>query len=68
MLSKAENEYLCRVGKYAGPHDTVVLISHRMCNWMQGWEGEMDTIHQAFLHACELLPAIYLPLTNRRIG
>jgi phthalate 4,5-dioxygenase len=20
------------------------------CNWMQGWEGEMDTVHQAFLH------------------
>jgi phenylpropionate dioxygenase-like ring-hydroxylating dioxygenase large terminal subunit len=20
------------------------------CNWMQGWEGEMDTIHAAFLH------------------
>ncbi|HLF70989.1 MAG TPA: Rieske 2Fe-2S domain-containing protein [Dehalococcoidia bacterium] len=20
-------------------------------NWMQGWEGEMDTIHQAFLHS-----------------
>jgi phenylpropionate dioxygenase-like ring-hydroxylating dioxygenase large terminal subunit len=21
------------------------------CNWMQGWEGEMDTIHAAFLHS-----------------
>jgi phenylpropionate dioxygenase-like ring-hydroxylating dioxygenase large terminal subunit len=20
-------------------------------NWLQGWEGEMDTVHQAFLHA-----------------
>jgi phthalate 4,5-dioxygenase oxygenase subunit len=20
------------------------------CNYMQGWEGEMDTVHQAFLH------------------
>ena len=20
------------------------------CNFMQGWEGEMDTVHQAFLH------------------
>ena len=28
-----------------GTHDTVVLISHRLCNWMQGWEGEIDTIH-----------------------
>jgi len=32
-------------------HDTVVSIIHRPCNWMQGWEGEMDTVHQAFLHA-----------------
>jgi phthalate 4,5-dioxygenase len=33
--------------------DTPVVISiiHRPCNWMQGWEGEMDTVHQAFLHA-----------------
>ena len=31
--------------------DTVVSILHRPCNWMQGWEGEMDTVHQAFLHA-----------------
>jgi nitrite reductase/ring-hydroxylating ferredoxin subunit len=22
----------------------------RPCNWMQGWEGEMDTVHAAFLH------------------
>ena len=21
------------------------------CNWMQGWEGEMDTVHAAFLHS-----------------
>jgi phenylpropionate dioxygenase-like ring-hydroxylating dioxygenase large terminal subunit len=34
-----------------GVHDTVVSIIHRPCNWMQGWEGEMDTVHQAFLHA-----------------
>jgi phthalate 4,5-dioxygenase len=34
-----------------GEHDTVVSIIHRPCNWMQGWEGEMDTVHQAFLHA-----------------
>src|SRR6266851_9757946 len=34
-----------------GQHDTVVSIIHRPCNWMQGWEGEMDTVHQAFLHS-----------------
>src|SRR5437667_3832653 len=27
----------------------VISIIHRPCNWMQGWEGEMDTVHQAFL-------------------
>ncbi len=31
-----------------GPHQISVL--HRPCNWMQGWEGEMDTVHAAFLH------------------
>src|SRR5207248_3445376 len=31
--------------------DVVISIIHRPCNWMQGWEGEMDTVHQAFLHA-----------------
>jgi phthalate 4,5-dioxygenase len=31
--------------------DCVVSIIHRPCNWMQGWEGEMDTVHQAFLHS-----------------
>jgi hypothetical protein len=34
-----------------GTEDCVVSIIHRPCNWMQGWEGEMDTVHQAFLHA-----------------
>jgi hypothetical protein len=34
-----------------GPPETVISIIHRPCNWMQGWEGEMDTVHQAFLHA-----------------
>jgi phthalate 4,5-dioxygenase len=29
----------------------VISIIHRPCNWMQGWEGEMDTVHQAFLHS-----------------
>jgi phenylpropionate dioxygenase-like ring-hydroxylating dioxygenase large terminal subunit len=32
----------------SGPHEISVL--HRPCNWMQGWEGEMDTVHAAFLH------------------
>ena len=27
-----------------------VRIMQRPCNWMQGIEGEMDTIHAAFLH------------------
>ena len=27
-----------------------VTMIHRPCNWMQGWEGEMDTVHAAFLH------------------
>jgi len=27
-----------------------ITIIHRPCNWMQGWEGEMDTVHAAFLH------------------
>src|SRR6202165_5088843 len=34
-----------------GREDLVVSIIHRPCNWMQGWEGEMDTVHQAFLHS-----------------
>jgi len=28
-----------------------ISVIHRPCNWMQGWEGEMDTAHAAFLHA-----------------
>src|SRR5579872_957641 len=27
-----------------------ISILHRYCNWMQGLEGELDTIHAAFLH------------------
>jgi phenylpropionate dioxygenase-like ring-hydroxylating dioxygenase large terminal subunit len=27
-----------------------ITVLHRSNNWMQGWEGEMDTIHAAFLH------------------
>src|SRR5579883_503168 len=28
-----------------------ISLIHRRCNWMQGWEGEMDTVHTAFLHS-----------------
>jgi phenylpropionate dioxygenase-like ring-hydroxylating dioxygenase large terminal subunit len=28
-----------------------ISVLHRPCNWMQGWEGEMDTVHAAFLHS-----------------
>jgi phenylpropionate dioxygenase-like ring-hydroxylating dioxygenase large terminal subunit len=27
-----------------------ITVLHRANNWMQGWEGEMDTLHAAFLH------------------
>ena len=27
-----------------------INVLHRACNWMQGLEGELDTIHAAFLH------------------
>jgi hypothetical protein len=27
-----------------------ITVLHRANNWMQGWEGEMDTVHAAFLH------------------
>jgi phenylpropionate dioxygenase-like ring-hydroxylating dioxygenase large terminal subunit len=27
-----------------------MYLYHLECNWMQGWEGEMDTVHAAFLH------------------
>jgi len=33
------------------PVDQVsISVLHRANNWMQGWEGEMDTAHAAFLH------------------
>jgi phenylpropionate dioxygenase-like ring-hydroxylating dioxygenase large terminal subunit len=33
------------------PEDEVMItVLHRSNNWMQGWEGEMDTVHAAFLH------------------
>jgi phenylpropionate dioxygenase-like ring-hydroxylating dioxygenase large terminal subunit len=31
-----------------GPEQVSAI--QRPCNWMQGWEGEMDTVHAAFLH------------------
>jgi hypothetical protein len=42
-LPDIEASMLCE-----GPHQISIL--HRPCNWMQGWEGEMDTVHAAFLH------------------
>jgi len=32
------------------PDQVNITVLHRANNWMQGWEGEMDTIHAAFLH------------------
>ena len=31
--------------------ETVMYLYSMECNWMQGWEGEMDTVHAAFLHS-----------------
>jgi phenylpropionate dioxygenase-like ring-hydroxylating dioxygenase large terminal subunit len=33
-----------------GDEDTVMYLYSTESNWMQGWEGEMDTVHAAFLH------------------
>jgi phenylpropionate dioxygenase-like ring-hydroxylating dioxygenase large terminal subunit len=30
--------------------EEVIYLYHLENNWMQGWEGEMDTVHAAFLH------------------
>jgi phthalate 4,5-dioxygenase oxygenase subunit len=30
--------------------DSAIYLYHLENNWMQGWEGEMDTVHAAFLH------------------
>ena len=30
--------------------ERILRCCTRQCNWMQGWEGEMDTVHAAFLH------------------
>jgi phenylpropionate dioxygenase-like ring-hydroxylating dioxygenase large terminal subunit len=35
---------------------TNITILHRPCNWMQGWEGEMDTVHASFLHYGAIMP------------
>ena len=29
---------------------STITVLHRNCNWMQGLEGEMDTVHVTFLH------------------
>jgi nitrite reductase/ring-hydroxylating ferredoxin subunit len=42
-LPEIEANLMCE-----GPDQISVL--YRPCNWMQGWEGEMDTVHAAFLH------------------
>ncbi|HLF76862.1 MAG TPA: Rieske 2Fe-2S domain-containing protein [Dehalococcoidia bacterium] len=42
-LPDIEANLLCQ-----GPHQISIL--YRPCNWMQGLEGEMDTVHAAFLH------------------
>ncbi len=48
-LPDIEANLLCE-----GPHQISVL--YRPCNWMQGLEGEMDTVHAAFLHAGASMP------------
>ena len=36
--------------------NSTVSVLKRNCNWMQGWEGEMDTVHAAFLHFGAMKP------------
>ena len=36
---------------YLSPEEAEIYLIALDNNWMQGWEGEMDTVHQAFLHA-----------------
>jgi len=43
-LPDIEANLLCE-----GPYQISVL--YRPCNFFQGWEGEMDTVHAAFLHS-----------------
>jgi phenylpropionate dioxygenase-like ring-hydroxylating dioxygenase large terminal subunit len=33
-----------------GDSEANIYLYHLDNNWMQGWEGEMDTVHAAFLH------------------
>jgi phenylpropionate dioxygenase-like ring-hydroxylating dioxygenase large terminal subunit len=42
-----------------------VTVLHRANNWMQGWEGEMDTVHAAFLHNGATRPEDCQPGTLR---
>jgi nitrite reductase/ring-hydroxylating ferredoxin subunit len=42
-----------------GPQQIEIL--YRACNWMQGLEGEMDTVHAAFLHYGAEDPEKYKP-------
>jgi len=46
-----------------GPDTYDISMIHRPCNWMQGWEGEMDTVHQAFLHSGHVKPEHTTPDT-----
>jgi phthalate 4,5-dioxygenase oxygenase subunit len=48
-LPDIEANMLCE-----GAHQVSVL--YRACNWMQGLEGEMDTVHAAFLHFGHVSP------------
>ena len=34
-----------------GEGETDMYLMNLASNWMQGWEGEMDTVHAAFLHS-----------------
>jgi len=38
-----------------------VSVLYRPCNWMQGLEGEMDTVHAAFLHGGAAKPEAQEP-------
>jgi phenylpropionate dioxygenase-like ring-hydroxylating dioxygenase large terminal subunit len=52
--------------------ETRITVLHRANNWMQGWEGEMDTAHAAFLHGgaarldqTEVGSLVYYEIKNR---
>ncbi|HLF78673.1 MAG TPA: Rieske 2Fe-2S domain-containing protein [Dehalococcoidia bacterium] len=55
-LPDIEANLLCE-----GPRQISVL--YRPCNWMQGLEGEMDTVHAAFLHSGASFSEDYEPGT-----